>query len=867
MDILPVLRDEAESARVQTESVGAEAGFGALRVEMEGRRVALPLAALEVRTRLDGLVARTEVRQTYVNPYRDPVEATYLFPLPDRAAVTRFRLEVAGRVVDGELQERAAARQTYDQAIQAGHRAAIAEEERPGVFTLRVGNLPPGERAVVSLHLVGTLPVRIADPGSAEPGGEVTFRFPLVVAPRYIPGHPLPGAPVGRGVSPDTDAVPDASRISPPVLLPGFPDPVRLSLAVEVSASLDPHAFQSSLHTVVEERGPGGYRFLVQPGERLNRDFILRYRLGRGTLQSSLTLEPDHEGSGGTFLLTLLPPAGPGGMVPARDIVFVLDRSGSTQGWKMVTARRAVARLVEALTDRDRFAVYAFDNRIETPPGSEGLNLSRATDGQRYRAARFLDGLESRGGTVMAGPLQEAVRVLSTREGNSGEGSRARVLVLITDGQVGNEDQLLRVLGPQLQGVRIFTLGIDQAVNAAFLRRLADMSGGTCELIESESRLSEVMDHVQRQIGTPILTDLGLTGQGISLVPDSLVPGRLPDLFPGSPVLVSGRYQGGGKARLLVGGRLAASSGGNWSAEVEAWREDHQGASSLWARGRVRELEDRYVIGIGDRAALEREIVATSLRYGVLSRFTAYVAVDRSGVVNPGGWVHQVTQAVEQPEGWKNRALGGVMWTKACLADTEEGEEMMFGCVEFRNPDPQAQASFRRGKAKASRAEQEPGQPRSGLGILAALGQAVRSLFGRVETDQSQVDGAAAVPESNRAAVRQRAQGCLDRLVELPGQTAADRLVLLRSVAAELAQLIQDLRAMNVGTGTASEPGRVPEEVIRTLELALEWMRADSTTPLQEDGIQQVWQDIRQALQSLLQPGGAPGATREAFWK
>src|SRR5262249_33264834 len=150
---------------------------------------------------------------------------TYIFPLPDRAAVTRFRMEVAGRVIEGVLQERAQARKEYEQAIQAGHRAAITEEDRPNVFTLRVGNLMPGEQATVRLTLVGPLPTS---------DGEATFRFPLVVAPRYIPGKPLPGPSVGDGTAPDTDAVPDASRITPPVLLLGYPNPVCLSLAVEV---------------------------------------------------------------------------------------------------------------------------------------------------------------------------------------------------------------------------------------------------------------------------------------------------------------------------------------------------------------------------------------------------------------------------------------------------------------------------------------------------------------------------------------------------------------------------------------------------------------------------------------------------------
>src|SRR5262249_38507331 len=162
-----------------------------------------------------------------------------IFPLPDRAAVHRFRMEVNGRVIEGVVDERGAARAEYDQAIAAGHRASIAEEERPGVFTLRVGNLMPGERATVMLSLVGPLPVD---------DGEVTFRFPLVVAPRYIPGLPLVGEQAGLGDADDTDLVPDASRISPPVRLPGMPNPVQLAL--EVGFDQSPRGIASSLHAV-----------------------------------------------------------------------------------------------------------------------------------------------------------------------------------------------------------------------------------------------------------------------------------------------------------------------------------------------------------------------------------------------------------------------------------------------------------------------------------------------------------------------------------------------------------------------------------------------------------------------------------------
>jgi Ca-activated chloride channel family protein len=629
----------------------ADAGFGVL----ETARGRLPLSALEVNARLDGLIAGIEVRQDFVNAFAEPIEATYIFPLPDRAAVTSFRLEVAGRVVEGDLQERGKARQQYDQAIQAGHRAAIAEEERAGVFTLRVGNLPPGERAVVRLTLVGPLPYS---------DGEVTYHFPLVVAQRYIPGAPLPGPAAGSGTSHDTDAVPDASRISPPVLLPGFPNPVQLRLSVEVPATLlGEHDFRSSLHAIVEDQKNNGRRFRILPGERLDRDFILRYRLGSDRVHTSLVVQPS-VGSGGdvgTFLLTVMPPSQKGAVAQRpRDLVFVLDRSGSMGGWKMVAARRAVARMVETLTEHDRFTVYAFDDAIETPRGFDGTALVPATDRQRFRASEFLAGIDARGGTEMEGPLDRAVEELQRQSGAEGVD---RVLVLITDGQVGNEDAILRKLGSRLHGIRVFTLGIDRAVNVAFLRRLADLGGGASELVESEERLDEVMTQVHRHIGTAVLTDLAIEAAGLEVVTDTFVPGRLPDLFAGTPLLISGCYRGsaGGALRL----RASDAKGESWSTTVQAWKDPEAPLGKVWARGRVRELEDRYAIDRGDKAKLEHEIVETSLRFGVLSRFTAFVAVDRAAVVNPGGEVKQITQAVEPVSGG---AEGAVTAASAVLA-------------------------------------------------------------------------------------------------------------------------------------------------------------------------------------------------------
>ncbi|ONI82623.1 trypsin [Saccharothrix sp. ALI-22-I] len=607
-------------------------GLGCLRTE----RGNLPLEAVDVHAAITGLASRTTITQTFHNPHEDPLEATYVFPLPARSAVTALRMEAADRVVEGVLKERAEARADYDQAIAAGRRAAIAEEERPGVFTTRVGNVMPGERVTVRLTLAGVL---------AYEDDAATFRLPLVVAPRYIPGTPLPGGQVGDGVAADTDVVPDASRISPPVLLPGFPNPVRLSLAVDVdTAGLPPATPSATLHATVTEETATGFRVRVEPGARVDRDFLLRLRFADDdVVRTSLAVRPDDDAQAGTFALTVLPPRA---VEPARgrDVVLVLDRSGSMNGWKMVAARRAASRIVDSLHTHDRFAVLAFDNRVDTPAALPA-GLVEATDRNRYRAVEFLAELSARGGTEMLAPLRRAADLLG------GDGDRERVLVLVTDGQVGDEDRLLRELATGLAGVRVHTVGIDRAVNEAFLQRLAGPTG-RCELVESEDRLDEAMRRIHGRIGAPVLTGLGVQSAGLAVVADSLAPSPLPDVFTGVPVVVTGRFTG------APAGAVDLVGDGGWRHRVDAVASDNPSLTALWARARIRDLEDRYVVGSGDPGALERRIVETSLEFGVLSRFTAFVAVDER-VVNESGHVHRVTQPVEAPEGWAGLPSAG----------------------------------------------------------------------------------------------------------------------------------------------------------------------------------------------------------------
>jgi Ca-activated chloride channel family protein len=769
--------DPAELGRVR---ILPDAGLGALHTD----RGNLPLDRLDVQAAISGLVARTTVTAEYVNAHDTPLEATYVFPLPDRAAVTDMTMTADGRTVEAELQERARARQNYDQAIAAGQRASIAEEERPDVFTMRVGNILPGERVTIALSLVGPLPWE---------DGAATFRFPLVVAPRYVPGGPLPGPAVGSGQAQDTDAVPDASRITPPVLLPGFPNPLRLSIGVDIDpAGLGLGEVRSSLHTVTGEGG----RVEIAPGERADRDFILRLPYaGDGSGAVSVS-DPTADGPEGTYQVVLVPPDDAATAGRPKDVVLLLDRSGSMGGWKMVAARRAAARVVDTLTTADRFAVLTFDHQVDRPDAL-GTGLSEATDRNRFRAVEHLSRADARGGTELLVPLREGLSLLAD------SGSRERVLVLVTDGQVGNEDQILAEITGLIGTTRVHTVGIDRAVNVGFLGRLAALGAGRCELVESEDRLDEAMAQIHRRIAAPVLTDVTVTAADFSVEP---APAQT--VFPGVPLVVFGRYTGTARGTLTVRGRTRDDE--EFVRQIPVRDSAEPAVTAQWARARLRELEDRYLTG---QRELEQTIVATSLRYGVLCRFTAYVAVD-SRVVTEGGEVRRVTQPVESPSGWD-------------MFDAPAAPGIVLAGMTAAVPPPAA--APRAGGFAPARASSLRSGPRPFAQVPAGLQAAGRS-------------GKMAAPGSSPLTLADlTAIVAIEatRLREAEGRSALERRDLLADLASRLGALLE---------------GRDDAE-LKALRDLVDRLKADGGLPAK-------WALARETLESF-----APPPQRKAFWK
>jgi Ca-activated chloride channel family protein len=576
--------------------------------------------------------------------------------------------------------------------------------------------------------------------------------------------------------------------------------------------------------------------------------------LGEAAIKTSLMLKADDgDIDQGTFVLTLVPPLGLAKDHRPRDLVFLLDRSGSMGGWKMVAASRALARMVDTLTDRDRFAVYAFDDRVETPPGLGAKGLIPATNRNRFRAVEFLARIEARGGTEMAQPLDRAVNELATQDPE-----RDRILVLVTDGQVGNEDQILRNLGDRVQSIRIFTLGIDRAVNEGFLKRLAALGGGWCEFVEGEDRLDEVLNQVHRRIGMAVLTGLRLKPAGLRLDAESVVPARLPDLFAGAPLCVMGRYHG--SANVSIALQAEGASGSAWSETVQASSSLISALSCVWARGHIRELEDRYVLG---HRELEKQIVDTSLRFNVLCRFTAFVAVDKSEVVNAGGQLHQITQPVEAPQGWtmldRTRSLSAYARCGAA-GDSVESESVDSMLQEFTDTD--LTSTMRGGPIMGTPAYMAP--PEAGRstpasapppsGFAKARKGKITGMLGRLLRH-----GQGTAP--NLASYRQRVGALLADLKNSVPSDQPARLAALQILAGKLATLIADLTSI----GASSTELRPLKKLLLQLQKFLAKKGANEAEVLEG------WQKCEQVLHdfaAVTPEGEAPNTERrEGFWK
>jgi Ca-activated chloride channel family protein len=588
----------------------------------------IPLTGVEVDGEVLGAHARVRVRQRYCNESGRAVEAVYTFPLPADATLTAFAMTCAGRRLEGSVKEREAAFHAYDDAVVAGHGAALLEQERSNVFTATVGNLLPGEETLVEVEYVQRV---TADEGSLR------WMIPTLVAPRYIPGS-AGGDRTAHGEHPPTDRVPDADRITPPRAAEvgyGLKLDLLFDLGREVKVESPSHAI-----TAVTEGARVRVRF-AQAEVALDRDVVLTAR-GLGSLASQAAGVVAHRtpGSDGYLALSVVPDlAGHGGAAAGVTAVFVVDVSGSMAGDSLREARAALRLCLRHLRAGDRFNVIAFSNS-HVAFEREPVPFTQAS---MASADLWINGLSANGGTEMLEPL-----VLATAMAGSGG-----VVMLLTDGEVGNEDEILQAVLKRRgeSKARVYSFGIGTNVSDALLRDLARETGAAVEFIHPGERIDEkVVAQFSRAVA-PRVTDVTVRFVGVDV--GEVAPSRTPDLVDGEPWSLLARYTRGGGGTAEISGR--------WQGEAFAMRVpldlpeevSRPVVAKLWAAERIRDLEDARVEG--RRAeSMKQRITALAVEHGIASRYTSFVVIEqRSGDRRASGMPDTVVVPVGLPAGWE----------------------------------------------------------------------------------------------------------------------------------------------------------------------------------------------------------------------
>jgi Ca-activated chloride channel family protein len=682
-----------------------------------GRNDALleaPGLKTDVVIRINGEVARTHVRQRFVNPAAVWLEGVYVFPLPEGAAVDRLVMAVGERRIAGRILPREEAEAVFKKAAEDGRKASLLSSARPNVFVTTVANVGPGESITVEIEYQDRALYR---------DGRFELRFPMVVAPRYTPEGgetpmvsaplPAPAAPPERGqfapgqpyvqpighgpthLLPDGDDAPGRDLFGP-VRKPGGPRQNRLSLAVHLDAGMPLAEVKSLYHAVtVEAQGESRRVLTLAEGSvPANRDFVLAWTPATGGApRASLFAE---EVDGEAYLaVTLVPPSladdkieggaiegggiegsGPASGALARELILIVDTSGSMHGPSLEQAKQALLLALDRLGANDRFNLIRFDDKAEAlfdrPRAAERETL--------FRAAAYVASFRADGGTEMRPALDLALKQPKSAD-------HLRQIVFLTDGAVGNETELFAVIAARLEEARLFTVGLGSAPNGYFMRKAAEVGRGSFVFVGDLDETGARMGELFAKLENPVLTDLSVGWPSTAGQRVESHPAPLPDLYAGETVTFTARLGGvpldGLDGDLLVAGR---SGGERWQHRVPlAGLTPAPGVAALWARAKIAGIRDGLHLG-EDPAEVRERATKVALKHQLVSAYTSLVAVDDRVARPEGAPLAREELPRELPEGWsyehvfgqaenvmKLRAMPASFMQQIALSDAAQG--------------------------------------------------------------------------------------------------------------------------------------------------------------------------------------------------
>ena len=572
-----------------------------------GLHAELPRLSTDVEINVTGLIARAHVTQRFSNPSDQWTEALFAFPLPENAAVDTLHMVIGGRTVVGKIKEKDEARKTYEAAKASGQRTALVEQHRPNIFSAAVANIPPN----------GEIEVRIEYQHQLEwKDNRFSIRFPMAITPRYVPKRKLPPTKIVHSKQSLTGGW---------QILPGeLPQDIKTSdetedplntqnlvrLAINLEAGFPMEGIRSFYHPIKEIKANGVVRIeLVEGHTPANRDFVLEWQNAQKTKPTAAFFsEATDQGDFG--LLMVLPPQIQPEVIPPRELTFIIDTSGSMGGQSIIQAKSALLEGLSDLRPYDTFNVVAFESSARrlftmTKP---------ATDKALKIAKQWVQSLKADGGTEVMPAFMEAI------EGSTDPTSRLRQIVFLTDGAVGNEQEVFQFIRDNLGNQRLFMVGIGSAPNSHFMAEAAHFGRGTFTHIGDVNEISAKVKILFDQLKRPVLTDLKLTAKGLT----ELTPAIVPDLYAGEPVVIAMKLQKGGR-RLAINGRLGSTE---WQQHLGIQKDVPQSGLRInWARGQIKQLMRSRITGRPPHE-IKREVTALALQHHLVSPFTSLVAVD-----------------------------------------------------------------------------------------------------------------------------------------------------------------------------------------------------------------------------------------------